>query len=115
MAEMFTAGGFEISRAHMAALAAVARSEREEREAAEAAAEAASYRSAMLAPAFYETMEIQRTITDAEAARAERRAQQAREQHRADAEEYREHLLRTGQGRWRTVAEVLAAARGVTP
>ena len=58
-------------------------------------------------------MELARAKVDADARRGAEAEQRAREQRLADFQEWQEHLLRSGQGRWRTVGEVLQTGRGV--
>ena len=105
-------GGYEISRAHRAELARVRAAEREEQQAQEAREEAARYKAAMLAPAYREAYELQMAAELARARRLEQAEQRACAERRAAAEDYRDRLLQSGAGRWRTVQEVLAAAGG---
>jgi hypothetical protein len=57
---------------------------------------------------YAETMELVRAQALAEQAAAERKARQEREQRAADRAAWREAMLISGQGRLRTVPEVLA-------
>ena len=103
---------FEIGRAHMAALAAAARAERAEDQAAEERAEAARNRAMVTGPLQREQYEIARAEADRKAGLAEAARKREAEERRARAQDYRDLLLATGQGRWRTVEEILTAARG---
>jgi hypothetical protein len=103
------ADGREIGSAHAAMLRQVMRAEREEQERREAAAEAHAWRCAAAAPAYREAMQIQRARGAAEEARADREAKRERERKAAEIEDFRCMLLATGQGRWRTVGEVLTS------
>jgi len=69
-------------------------------------------RCAMAAPAVHEKLEIARVRVEAEAFRADQARQRAEKRKAAEIEDFRDHLLRTGQ-RWHTVAEALALERGI--
>jgi hypothetical protein len=105
-------GGYQISRSHAVMLAQASRHDAEEEQQRQAAAEAHAYLCAAAAPAYHEALDLQAAAEMMRSVKLERAEQQRREQRQVDAEELRDHLLRTGQGRWRTVAEVLADARG---
>jgi hypothetical protein len=99
--------GFQLGREHARMLALAARHGREEQEAAEAYA----YRSMALAEDYREAQAIQRAGADAAAARAEAGQERAQQERAAQLDDWRRALLASGH-RPRTVAEVLAAARG---
>jgi hypothetical protein len=105
-------GGYEISRAHRAELARVRAAEREEQQAQEAREEAARYKAAMLTPQLREEHEIALAAEVARAKRLEQAQLRAAVERVAAAEDFRDRLLQSGAGRWRTVQEVLAAAAG---
>jgi hypothetical protein len=102
----------EIGRAHADALRAVARSEREELERQESAAEARGWALAAAAGPYHERMELARAQVEAAAAREARAEREERDRRTAAAEDYRAMLLATGQGRWRSVSEILASQAG---
>lgn len=105
-------GGYEISRRHAIMLAQASGHDADDQAKREATAEAWSYRCAALAGPYHEAVELQRAAHAAEEARAERAAEQERQARIAAAEDYKQMLLATGQGRLRTVEEVLASMRG---
>lgn len=91
----------------------VGRNEAREEAGRQARAEAAGYQIAALAEQQREAYELARAQADRAHAAAEAAAQREAEERAAQAEDYRALLLSTGAGRWRTVAEVLAASAGL--
>lgn len=104
---------FEVSRQHAIALAQMGRFDAEEERERQQRAEAWAWRCVSAAEDIREQQALQLAAEMARSARREQAEQRARAERQADAEDYRDHLLRTGQGRWRTLGEVLADARGV--
>jgi hypothetical protein len=100
-----------IGRQHARALAVVERADRAADEAREAAAAEWQNRCVVGAAQYYEVLELQRAEAAIREARQEREAQRERERQVAAAGDYRQMLLATGQGRLRTVDEVLASMR----
>jgi hypothetical protein len=92
--------------------AGAAREEREWQEAREPPHPAVLERAALAHREVYDLKAAEAQRAAATAARAEAAE---RDERRARAQDYRDGLLATGQGRWRTVAEVLRDARGVPP
>jgi hypothetical protein len=105
-------GDFQVGREHLLTLRRADAADRAEVERAEADAEARQWRAAAAAPAYAEQLEIARAAADAEARRAEAVAEQDQADKAAAIEDWRTGLLMTGQGRWRTPAEVLGSAAG---
>lgn len=107
--------GIEVGWAHYRKLAEIRRADQlaaAEQTALDEAAEARAYKTVGSAPEIYEEQE--RIM--AHAAATERQeaidAQAARAKWLGELEDQRDRLLENGQGRWRTVAEVLAASAG---
>jgi len=107
--------GGPISRQHEAMLREVVRNERAEDAEREARSEAYGWACAAMAPQWREAYEAQVADHLIRSARLARAEQQRRDEVVAAAEDYRDALLATGQGRYRTVAEVLAASGGPQP
>src|SRR5262249_27452957 len=105
-------GGFEISRRHALMLAAASQNDTVADRAQAERAEAFAWRCASTAE---EVREQHDAAVAAEIAR-QQQLEQARlaaaAERQARAQDYRDMLLATGQGRWRTVSEILAAAAG---
>ena len=108
-----TVGGYEVSKGHAAMWREVGRNEAREEAGRQAREEAAGYRVAALAEQQREAYELARAQADRAHAAAEAAAQREADERRAAAEDYTAMLQVTGQGRWRTVSEVLQAARGL--
>lgn len=104
--------GGQISRVHAAMLREVERADRADDEAREARTIEWQNRCRVAAPAYFEGLELSRAAAAVAEARAERAAEQARQQRIDAAREHVAVLLATGQGRWRTVDEVLVSMRG---
>jgi hypothetical protein len=105
-----------ISRAHAAELqradAGAAREERDWAESHEPPHPAVLARAALAATEVFEAKQAEAMRAHEVASRAEAAERAEREARAAD---HRDMLLATGQGHWRTVGEVLEAARGVPP
>ena len=65
----------------------------------------------VLAPIQWAEYQAAREQVELEAARQERIAERERQQRIAAAEDYQQMMLAYGQSKWRTVREVLEAAR----
>jgi hypothetical protein len=104
--------GLELSPGHQRELLKARGYDQAAVERSDARREAARYWVEARAPAIREQQEIARSRADADAAKQQREADQQLEARRAAAEDYQEMLIRTGQGRWRSIEEVLAANTG---
>jgi hypothetical protein len=104
--------GLQIGPAHVAMLRQMANSEQAEQRAAEERAEAARNRAMVLGPVQHQQYELARAEVDRETALAEAARRREADERLARAQDYRDMLLASGQGRWRTVEEILTAARG---
>jgi hypothetical protein len=108
-------GGFEISRAHVDELRQLARQEVDDEQARLERLEAFAYRCATTAGQVRDEQAAAQADADRLAARLEADAERKRQERLAQADDYRIGLLASGKGRWRTVAEILDASRGVVP
>jgi thiamine biosynthesis lipoprotein ApbE len=93
-------------------LAVINAAEQAEEDRAEEAREAFAYRCVAMAPGIYEQQQLAAARARFEAARAEDAREQEQAERMSNLSDLRDRLLQTGQGRWRTVAETLAAASG---
>ena len=104
-----------ISRSHTLQLLEADRHDAAEDEARLSRSEAAAYQSAAHAEHYREVTDAGQARMAARHAAASRAEEAKRDERLARAQDYRDALLRSGQGKWRTVAEVLRDARGVPP
>jgi hypothetical protein len=107
----YTFGGYQVSRGHAQILLDAERAAREEQEREESEREAARYRAMVIGPIQRAQYEAAREQAEIEAARQERLEERKRAERVAAAEDYRQMMLASGQSRWRTIREVLEAAR----
>jgi hypothetical protein len=107
----YTFDGFQISRGHAQILFDAERATREQQELEEQEREARRWQAATIAPLQRAQYEAAREQADLAAARQERLEERKRQERIAAAEDYRQMMLASGQSRWRTIAEVLEAAR----
>jgi hypothetical protein len=102
----------ELGREHRLALMRVDAADQAEAQRADAAAEAAQWRTASSVGVYREVMELARMQADARDRQAEDATAKADAERTDQLAAEREGLLLTGAATWRTVPEILAAARG---
>jgi hypothetical protein len=104
-------GGFRLSAGHVKALLDAERAARQQDEREESEREAARYRAMVLAPIQRAQYQAAREQADLEAARQESLEEHRRQERIAAAQDYAQMRVASGEGKWRTVSEVLEASR----
>jgi hypothetical protein len=107
--------GVELGRAHQLELLRAVAAERGEERDRQARLETATYEAAGRAEAYRQMLEVRRAAAMADEQRAGQQERERAAERVAQAQNYRDRLLESGQGHWRTIAEILAAASGRVP